>query len=176
MAAKKRKSKARVKKARPVSKKRKKTVKSKTKKASKPKARRKPASKTVKEPSATPAVEDLLEKELKAQGQELFSPRRTGLMSWIRKYSPVLITLGIGLATYFFLVMYLFYPTVLLYGHYMQLLVLLVLVFLIAGILIYLGLRAELMFVRVISFIFVFVIFTFLLLFILLAYTLRIPA
>lgn len=122
------------------------------------------------------AVEDMLEKELREQGQELFSPKQKGLMSWVRKYSPVLITLGIGLATYFFLVMYLFYPSVLLYGHYMQLLILLVFVFLIAGILIYLGLRAELMFVRVLSFIFVFVIFTFLLLFILLAYTMRVPA
>lgn len=174
MASKKRK--AKVKKAKPVSKKQKKAISKMQKKAARPKARKKPAAKVMKEPYSRLAVEDLLEKELRAQGQEIFVPTQKGLMHWIRRYSPVLITLGIGLATYFFLVMYLFYPTVLLYGHYMQLLVLLVLVFLIAGILIYLGLRAELMFVRVLSFIFVFVIFTFLILFILLAYTMRVPA
>ena len=43
----------------------------------------------------------------------------------------------------------------------------------IAGVLIYLGLRSELLFVRILSFIFVFVIFTFMLLFVLVAHALQ---
>ncbi len=119
--------------------------------------------------------ESELRRELELQGKDIFYPEKRWTFShWVKKYSPVLITLLIGLATYFYLVFYLFYPAALLHGHYVQLLILLVFIFLVAGILIYLGLRAELLFVRILSFIFVFVIFTFLLLFILLANTMNV--
>lgn len=120
-----------------------------------------------------PSVEDMLKKELDQQGKDMFYPEKETFMHWVTRYSPVLISMGIGLATYFFLVFYLFYPITILQGHYMQLLTLLVFVSLIIGVLMYLGLRAELIFVRILSFIFVFVIFTFLLLFILIAYSLQ---
>jgi hypothetical protein len=90
---------------------------------------------------------------------------------WLCRYSPVLITMLVGLATYFWLVFYLFYPQTLLYGHYIQLLILLMFVFFIIGVLVHLGVRAELMFVRIMSFAFVFIIFSFLLVFILLAHS-----
>ncbi|MBW2972189.1 hypothetical protein KY359_04100 [Candidatus Woesearchaeota archaeon] len=119
-------------------------------------------------------VEDALRHEMEVQGKDIFYPEeKWTLWHWIKKYSPVLVTMLIGLATYFYLVFYLFYPTTIIQGHYFQLLLLLVFIFLISGILIYLGLKAELLFVRILSFIFVFVIFTFLLLFILLAHTMN---
>lgn len=132
-----------------------------------------PKSKALKRPM--PAhVEAVVAEKLDEHTRELFYPKREhGFMTWVRRYSPVLVTLGIGLVTYFFLVFYLFYPSAIIQGNYMQLLIVLVLIFLIAGVLIYLGLRAELLFVRILSFIFVFVIFTFLLLFILLAHALQ---
>ncbi|MBU2561618.1 MAG: hypothetical protein KKD17_04925 [Nanoarchaeota archaeon] len=124
-------------------------------------------------PVSHPRVEEVLRKELEHEAKDLFYAEKWSFSYWVKRYSPVLITMLIGLATYFYLVFYLFYPTTLIQGHYIQLLILLVFIFLIAGILIYLGLRAELLFVRILSFIFVFVIFTFLLLFILLAYSMN---
>ncbi|MBW2967426.1 hypothetical protein KY362_02985 [Candidatus Woesearchaeota archaeon] len=121
----------------------------------------------------THKVEDLLAQEVIDASQDLFEPGRPQTLThWFKMYSPVVITLGVGLATYFYLVFYLFYPSAILNGHWFQLLLLLVFVFLLAGIFIYLGLRSELLFVRILSFIFVFIIFTFLLLFVLLAHTL----
>ncbi|MBN1544498.1 hypothetical protein JW898_03485 [Candidatus Woesearchaeota archaeon] len=124
-------------------------------------------------PVSHPRVEDVLKHELEHEAKDLFYAENWSMGYWLKRYSPVLITMLIGLATYFYLVFYLFYPATLLQGHYIQLLILLVFIFLIAGLLIYLGLRAELLFVRILSFIFVFVIFTFLLLFILLAFSMN---
>ena len=112
-------------------------------------------------------VEKIITQEEVAR--EFFAPHKLTFGSWARRYSPVLVTMFIALLTYFYLVFYLFYPTTIIQGHYLQLLLLLVFIFLIAGLLIYLGLRAELLFIRILSFIFVFIIFTFLLLFILIA-------
>jgi hypothetical protein len=117
-------------------------------------------------------VEKLLEAELKKETKDFF-PTEHGLKFWFMRYSPVIITQGIALLTYFYLVFYLFYPEAIIAGNYMHLLILLVFVFLLAGLFIYLGLRSELIFVRILSFIFVFIIFTFLLLFILLAHTMK---
>ena len=55
-------------------------------------------------------------------------------------------------------------------GHYIQFLFFVLFVFLLAGVFIYLGIRSELLFVRILSFIFVLVILTFLIFFILLAH------
>ena len=141
------------------------------KRKAKAKARKKTVSrKPKKKETMAEKAETLLEKE----ARELFlPPKKLGFSLWMKRYSPVLITLGIGLIVYFFLVFYLFYPTAIIQGHYIQLLLLLIFVFLIAGILIYFGMRSELLFVRVLSFIFVFVIFTFLLLFVLIAHTMQ---
>jgi hypothetical protein len=98
---------------------------------------------------------------------------KKGTTGWFRKYSPVLITLGIGLLTYFYLIFYMFYPAAIMNGKFVQFALIIIFLFLAAGILLFLGLRSELLFVRVLSFIFVFVIFTFLLLFILVTYSLK---
>jgi hypothetical protein len=146
---------------------------SKKRKSKKKAVSKKPKRKAVKRKKPR-HVEKVVAEKLDEHTRELFYPKKEhGFMTWVRRYSPVLVTLGIGLVTYFFLVFYLFYPQALLNGNYLQLLILLVIIFLIAGVLIYLGLRAELLFVRILSFIFVFVIFTFLLLFILLAHALQ---
>ncbi|MFH1063817.1 MAG: hypothetical protein V1729_01920 [Candidatus Woesearchaeota archaeon] len=151
--------------SRPTSKKSTKQVsRSKAKKA---KPKKKPA-------AATPdSIEAAYVSAVEKETRDLFYPQKWTLGLFIKRYSPVIITLLIGLATYFFLVFYLFYPTTLLYGNWFQLLLLLIFIFLIAGMLIYLGLRAELLFIRILSFIFVFFIFTFLLLFILLSYVMQ---
>ena len=151
----------------------KKPAKKQAKKA--PKKKAKPARKSKAARPMPPArVEALLEKEFKGGSRELFCPINGGTFgTCVKRYSPVLITLMIGLATYLYLVFFLFYPTTIVQGHYIQLLIFVMFIFLLAGLLIYLGLRAELLFVRVLSFIFVFVIFTFLLLFILLAYIMQ---
>jgi len=153
----------------------KKSIKKKASPSKKTKTVRAPRARRTAVKHETPAhVEEVLRHEMEKQGKDLFYPEKHWtLMHWIKKYSPVIITLLIGLSTYFYLVFYLFYPTTIVEGNYMQLLILLIFIFLIAGLLIYLGLRAELMFVRILSFIFVFVIFTFLLLFILLAHTMK---
>lgn len=107
---------------------------------------------------------------------EIFDPilnRKKGIIGWLKTYIPVLITLGIGILTYLYLIFYMFYPTSITQGNYIQFLVIILFIFLIAGILIMLGLKSELMFVRIISFIFVFIIFTFILLFILVAHALQ---
>lgn len=148
-------------------------AKAKSRKSRKRTVSKKPKRKAVKRKKHK-HVEEVVAEKLDEHTRELFYPKKEhGFSTWVRRYSPVLITLGIGLATYFFLVFYLFYPSTIVQGHYMQLLILLVFIFLLAGVMIYLGLRAELLFVRILSFIFVFVIFTFLLLFILLAYSLQ---
>lgn len=95
-----------------------------------------------------------------------------GARGWIRKYSPVLITVGIGLLTYLYLIFYMFYPAAVEQGKYVTFLMIISFLFLAAGILLFLGLKSELLFVRILSFIFVFVVFTFLLLFILVSYAL----
>jgi hypothetical protein len=177
MAKKKRKSKARKtsrKSGKKAAKARKAKLGKRKAKAGKKKAKAKPAKRKAKKRKAPVKVESILRQELEEQGKELFyPPKEWTFKSWVKRYSPVIVTLLIGLATYFYLVFYLFYPQTLLQGHYLQLLILLMFVFLIAGLLIYLGLRAELLFMRILSFIFVFVIFTFLLLFILIAYTMQ---
>jgi hypothetical protein len=119
---------------------------------------------------AIPArVEQLVRQEDAAR--EFFAPRQMTFGSWARRYSPVLVTMLIALLTYFYLIFYLFYPTTIVQGHYVQLLILIVFIFLIIGLLVYLGLRAELLFIRILSFIFVFIVFTFLLLFVLIAHS-----
>lgn len=105
--------------------------------------------------------------------EEMFLTGKWSFKNWLRKYSPVIITLGIGLLTYIYLVFYMFYPTAVTQGHYLQFLIIILFIFLIAGVLVFLGLKSELLFVRILSFIFVFVIFTFLLLFVLVAYALN---
>jgi len=153
-----------------MAKKRKAKAKARKKTISKKQKKRKKTAKPTKKEKMTEMVENLLEQE----ARELFAPpKKPGFSLWMKRYSPVIITLGIGLIVYFFLVFYLFYPTAIIQGHYIQLLLLLIFVFLIAGILIYFGMRSELLFVRVLSFIFVFVIFTFLLLFVLIAHTMQ---
>jgi hypothetical protein len=159
-------------KKKPVAKKKQKRVRA-AKAKKKPVKRAKPKKKTAK-PKVHHHVEDVLYEELEKQGKDIFYPEKHWtLWHWLKKYSPVIITLLIGLGTYFFLVFYLFYPTTILQGQYIQLLILLTFIFLMAGMLIYLGLHAELIYVRILSFIFVFVIFTFLLLFILLAHAMQ---
>ncbi|MBW2964277.1 hypothetical protein KY363_02350 [Candidatus Woesearchaeota archaeon] len=118
---------------------------------------------------ANPQEQDIRH-EIEATSQEMFIQEGSlSFKGWMTRYSPVLITMIVGLATYFFLVFYLFYPQTLMYGHYIQLLMLLTFIFFVVGVLIYLGIQAELMFIRIMSFAFVFIIFTFLLIFILLA-------
>ncbi len=185
MSAKKKKVKSKVKKTKnikvkPSSKKKVKKTKSKSGSDSKPKNKKAKPKKTKakrispKISKKSPKANKNLRDEFERQGKDIFFKEKKWTFShWFKKYSPVIITLLIGLATYFYLIFYLFYPTALLHGHYVQLLALLVFIFLIAGVLIYLGIRAELLFVRILSFIFVFVIFTFLLLFILLANTMQ---
>ncbi len=189
MPAKKRKVKAkRAKKAssRPTSRKRAKPASKQKKAKAKPKKiRAKPKAKKVKRKpvktrpqpkrarSTPEQIEDAYADAVEKETRELFFPKKQTFGLFIKRYSPVIITMLIGLATYFFLVFYLFYPTTLLYGNWLQLLLLLTFIFLIAGLLIYLGLRAELLFIRILSFIFVFFIFTFLLLFILLSHAMQ---
>lgn len=98
---------------------------------------------------------------------------RAGFTGWFNKYSPVVITLGIGLITYLYLLFYMFYPAAIAVGKYIPFVIVIIFLFMIAGILLFLGLRSELLFVRILSFIFVFVVFTFLLLFILVSYALK---
>ena len=92
---------------------------------------------------------------------------------WLRKYSPVIVPLLVGLITYFYLVFYLFYPQLLMEGHVYRFMFFILFTFLLGGVFIYLGLRSELLFMRILSFIFVFVIFSFLLMFVLLSHILR---
>jgi hypothetical protein len=110
--------------------------------------------------------------ELEVERKELFYSDKS-LLGWAKRYSPVIIMQVIGLSVYFFLVFYLFYPQAITQGHYVQLLTFLSFIFLVAGLLIYLGLKAELLFVRILSFTFVFVIFTLMMLFILVAYAMQ---
>jgi magnesium-transporting ATPase (P-type) len=117
-------------------------------------------------------VETVLLQEFERETESLF-PKGDGLRFWFKRYSPVIITQGIALLTYFYLVFYMFYPEAIMQGNYMRLLIMLVFVFLLAGLFIYMALRSDMIFIRIISFIFVFIIFTFLLLFILLAYALK---
>ncbi len=112
-----------------------------------------------------------IKEEIRRESADIFT--QSGKMTWSKwvvRYSPVLITMIVGLSTYFFLVFYLFYPQTIMYGHYMQLLMLLMFIFFVVGVFIYLGMQAELMFIRIMSFAFVFIIFTLLLIFILLAH------
>lgn len=175
-----------------------KTAKSKTKKAVKKKTG-KPKKKSVKRPEHHPVKirdeqihvighepktrHEKFHEELKHEYHkddavvDLFRKEKTPtFFGWLKRYSPVLITLGIGLLTYIYLVFYMFYPTAITQGHYIQFLIVILFIFLIAGILVFLGLRSELLFVRILSFIFVFVIFTFLLLFVLVAHALQAAA
>ena len=117
-------------------------------------------------------VETVLLQEFERETESLF-PKGEGFGFWFKRYSPVIITQGIALLTYFYLVFYMFYPEAIMQGNYMRLLIMLVFVFLLAGLFIYMALRSDMIFIRIISFIFVFIIFTFLLLFILLAYALK---
>jgi len=153
--------KKRVSKARP---KQKKTVKKTVKKIVK-----KDSSKSEKK------VEQAIIQEIKQEETEFFIGDKTW-SGWAKRYAPVIIMQAIGLSTYFFLVFYLFYPQALMQGHYIQLLILLAFVFLIAGILLYVGMRTEFMFVRILSFTFVFVIFTLIMVFILLAHAMQVNA
>jgi len=117
-------------------------------------------------------VETEVLQEFERETESLFC-KGEGLRFWFKRYSPVIITQGIALLTYFYLVFYMFYPEAIMQGNYMRLLIMLVFVFLLAGLFIYMALRSDMIFIRIISFIFVFIIFTFLLLFILLAYALK---
>jgi len=114
-----------------------------------------------------------LRQEIANETKDLFYPPKWTFSIWAKRYSPVIITMLVGLATYFYLVFFMFYPVTIQQGHYIQLLLVLMVIFIVAGLLIYLGLKAELLAVRLTSFIFVFVVFTFLILFILLANNLR---
>lgn len=103
---------------------------------------------------------------------DILVQEKKGMTGWVRKYSPVMITLGIGLLTYFYLLFYMFYPAAIAQGNTVQFALIIMFLFVVAGILLFLGLKSELLFVRILSFIFVFVVFTFLLLFILVSYAL----
>jgi hypothetical protein len=140
-----------------------------------PAKKRKAVKHSSKKKQVSPKVEKLLQQELKKEAKDFF-PRGKGLGFWFKRYSPVIVTQGIALLTYFYLVFYLFYPEAILQGKYLYLLILLVFVFLLAGLFMYLGLRSEMIFVRILSFIFVFIIFTFLLLFVLIAHTMKLRA
>ncbi len=103
--------------------------------------------------------------------KELFNvERKKGFAPWMAKYSPVLIPVFVGLLTYLYLIFFVFYPNIITNGHYIQFLFFILFVFLLAGVFMYLSIRSELLFVRILSFIFVFVIITFLIFFILLAH------
>jgi hypothetical protein len=120
------------------------------------------------------SAEALMRQEVDIRSDHLIQPGEPWtLKHWAKVYSPVIITLFIGLGVYFFLIFYLFYPIALLQGHCLQLLILVLFIFLVAGLLIYLGIRSETLFVRIMSFIFVFVVFSLLLVFIIIADSLK---
>ncbi len=118
-------------------------------------------------------VEAILEKEFELQTKDMFFPKHWTFSNWVKRYSPVIVTTLIGLGTYFYLTFYLFYPEVILHGNYAALLVSLIFIFALIGIFIHMGLRSELLFMRVLSFVFVFMVFTFVVMFILIAYSLK---
>jgi len=148
---------------------------SRAKNARKPMTAAKPPHKAKAEAyTATSDYQRMLEKKLEtqiSQGADLFNVgKRWTWKYWLRKYSPVSIPLFAGLITYLYLVFFVFYPDILVKGHYVQLLFFVLFIFLLIGFFIYLGIESELLFVRILSLIFLLVVLSFMILFVLLSY------
>jgi hypothetical protein len=119
-------------------------------------------------------VENILGHGLMPESRDIFfPPKKITLRLWVKRYSPILITVLIGLATYLYVLFYLFTPSNIVQQYYLFILVFVLLIFFVAGFLIFVGLKSEWLFIRMLSFIFTFALFTFLTLFALLMYSFR---
>ena len=108
------------------------------------------------------------------EARELFGAGEPwSFKGWLRRYSPIIIPLFVGLLIYFYLVFFVFYPQVFVEGHYVKFLLFIMFLCLVGGLFIFLGMRTELLYIRILSFLFVFVIFSFLIMFLLLAHILK---
>ncbi|MFC1742099.1 hypothetical protein ACFL3V_06190 [Nanoarchaeota archaeon] len=109
--------------------------------------------------------------EVEIEGRDLFAPKDKTFGSWLRRYSPVVITILAGLSTYFYLIFNVFYPVEGMFAYVVQVIMILMFVLLLGGVMVYLGIKSETLFIRILSFIFVFVIFTFMIFFILISHS-----
>ncbi len=115
--------------------------------------------------------EDIHFQRLDREAKELFHvQKKRTFYNWVKKYSPVLIPLMVGLMSYVYLTFFVFYPGIITNGHFVKFLFLVMFAFLLAGVFIHLGIKHELIFIRILSFLFVFVILSFMVLFVLIAH------